>query len=76
MDLNIVKEATIEYIENMYALGINYLKNVNNNQLNNLLEELELLEEKIKICNDISILDNYQTLLNHLINKIEVIINE
>jgi hypothetical protein len=71
MNLDIVKEVTIEYIENIYVLATNYLKNNNYIYLKNILEELDVLEERVRICSDINVLDNYKTLLNHLGNKIE-----
>ena len=75
MNIDIIKESTIEYIENFYALSINYLKKYNNLQLKNLIEELEMLEDKIRISNELE-LNNYQIILNNLLNKIEGIINE
>lgn len=76
MNIDIIKETTVEYIENIYALSSNYLKYNNNAELKNLLKELELLEDKIKICNDIKLLNNYKNILNPIINRIEGIINE
>lgn len=75
MNIDVIKESTIEYIENIYALSINYLKDNNNIELKNLLKELELIEDKIRMCN-VDELDNYKSILNHLINRIEGIINE
>ena len=76
MNIDIIKETTIEYIENIYAMSINYLKNNNNVELKNLLKELELIEDKIRVCMDIEIINNYKSILRHLINRIEGIINE
>jgi len=76
MNLDIKKEVSIEYIENTYALGINYLKKNNSLELKHLLNELELIEDKIRICNDIEFLKRYKVILEQLINKIEVIVNE
>lgn len=76
MDIMVVKEATVEYIENIYALAINYLKNNKNIKLKNMLMELELIEDKIRLCEDIDSLENYKSLLESLIKGIEVIINE
>lgn len=76
MSLDIKKEVSIEYIENTYALGTNYLKKNNNLELKHLLNELELIEDKIRMCNDIELLKNYKVLLEPLIGKIEVIVNE
>ena len=76
MYLDIKKEASIEYIENTYALATNYLKKNNSLELKYLLSELELIEDKIRICDDIGLLKRYKTILEPLINKIEVIINE
>ena len=76
MNLDIKKEVSIEYIENTYALGINYLKKNNSLELKHLLNELELVEDKIRMCDDIEILKRYKVILNQLINKIEVIVNE
>lgn len=74
--MDIIKESTIEYIENIYALSISYLKDNNNMELKNLLKELELIEDKIRLCDDEQILNNYKNILNQLINRIEGIINE
>jgi len=74
--MDIIKETTIEYIENIYALSISYLKDNNNMELKNLLKELELIEDKIRLCDDEQILNNYKNILNQLINRIEGIINE
>ena len=76
MNIDIIKEVTIEYIESEYALATNYLKNTNDIRLKNMLEELELIEDKIRFCNDINVLDNYKTMLDHLISRMEGIINE
>lgn len=76
MDIDIIKESVIEYIEGIYALGINYLKSNKNIKLKNMLEELELIEDSIRNCKDKDILDNYKNMLNHLVNRIEGIINE
>ena len=76
MDIDITKEVTLEFIENIYALSVNYLKNKNNIELKNLLKELELIEDKIRECESIDLLDNYKNILDDLINKIEGIINE
>ena len=37
---------------------------------------LELIEDKIRICDDIEVLNNYKNILNSLIYRIEGIINE
>lgn len=76
MNIDILKETTIEYIENIYALSIGYLKNKNNIELKNLLKELEFIEDKIRLCGDFDILDNYKVILEQLIKRIEDIINE
>ena len=76
MNIDIIKEVTIEYIENEYALATNYLKTNSDMRLKNMLEELELLEDKIRVCDDINALDNYKTMLDHLISRMEGIINE
>ena len=76
MSLDIKKEVSIEYIENTYALGTNYLKKNNNLELKHLLNELELIEDKIRMCNDIELLKRYKVILIPLIVKIEVIVNE
>ena len=76
MSLDIKKEVSIEYIENTYALAVNYLKKNNSLELKYLLSELELIEDKIRICDDIGLLKRYKVDLEPLINKIEVIINE
>ncbi|MBR6690235.1 MAG: hypothetical protein IKL65_02775 [Bacilli bacterium] len=76
MNIDITKESTIEYIESIYALSISYLKNNTNIELKNLLKELELIEDKIRICDDIEVLNNYKNILNSLIYRIEGIINE
>ena len=70
MNIEIIKETTIEYIENIYALSSNYLKENNNVELKNLLKEIELIEDKIKVCDNIETLNNYKGVLNHLINRI------
>lgn len=76
MNIDIIKEVTIEYIENIYALAINNLKNNNNLELKNLIKELTMLEDNIRVCEDMDTLDNYKILLDQLINRIEGIINE
>ena len=76
MNIDIKKEVSIEYIENTYALASNYLKKNNSLELKHLLNELELIEDKIRICNDVEFLKRYKVILKQLINKIEVIINE
>lgn len=76
MNIDIKKEVSIEYIENTYALASNYLKKNNSLELKHLLNELELIEDKIRICNDIEFLKRYKVILEQLINKIEVIVNE
>lgn len=70
------KGSIIEYIENIYGLASNYLMSNNNLELRKLLNNLELLEDKIKLCNDIDKLKNYNILVNDLISKIEGFVNE
>ena len=70
------KSSIIEYIENIYGLANNCLKNKNSVELRSLLKELNLIEDKIRSCYDKEILSNYELLLKDLINKIEGIINE
>ena len=76
MQMDILKETSIEYCENIYALSINYLKNHNNNELRGLLEELTTIEDNIRICNDIDILNKFVTALKLISNRIEGIIHE
>lgn len=76
MKLDIIKETSIEYCENMYALGSNHLKLDNNFELKHLLSELTMLEDKIRISTNINELNNYKVLLEQIINRIEGIINE
>lgn len=74
--IDIKKEVSIEYIENIYALAINYLKKNSSLELKHLLSELELIEDKIRVCDDIELLKRYNVILEPLIDKIEVIVNE
>lgn len=75
MDFDIVKEVCVEICENTYALGINHLKNRDNNELKLLLDSLVVLNNNIRLCDDINKLFNYKKKLEQLINRIEVIIN-
>lgn len=75
MDFNVVKEISVECCENMYALAVNYLKENNNIELNELLDKLVELGDNIRICDDINELFNYKKLLDQLVNRIEVIVN-
>ena len=54
MDFNTIKEVCVEYCENIYALGCNYLNNHNNLELVNIMLELGILEDKVRSCNDIN----------------------
>ena len=74
--MEISKESIVEYIEDMYALGINYLSNHNNRELKGLLNNLELLEDDIRVCDDMEILKEYVGLFREYVDKIEGIINE
>ena len=74
--MDIIKEAIIERIENMYALSINYLNKNNNLELKNILKELELIEDKIRVCDDINSFNKLKNVLDNLLNSIEVLINE
>lgn len=76
MKLDIIKETSIEYCENMYAFGSTHLKLDNNFELKHLLNELTMLEDKIRICTNINKLNNYKVLLGQIVNRIEGIINE
>ena len=75
MNFDMVKGISVEYCENVYALGINYLKNNNNVELKELLDKLSMLEDNIRKCNDVNELFNYKRVLEQLANRIEVIIN-
>jgi len=75
MDFNVVKEISVECCESMYAIGVNYLKENNNIELNELLDKLVELGDNIRICDDINELFNYKKLLDQLVNRIEVIVN-
>lgn len=76
MNIDIKKEVSIEYIENTYALASNYLKKNNSLELKHLLNELELIEDKIRMIDNVEMLKRYKVILNQLISKIEVIVNE
>ena len=76
MDIGVLKEAIMEYCENIHALAINYLHKNNNPVLENYIHELTMLEDDIRICDNVDILDAYKKLLEVLVNKIEGIINE
>lgn len=76
MNIDIIKEVTIEHIENIYALSINYLNEHNNLELKNILKELEFIEDKIRICDDINSFNKLKNVLDNLLNRIEVLINE
>ena len=76
MNLDIKKEVSIEYIENTYALASNFIMKKNNLELKYLLDELELMEDKIRNSNDVNKQKKYKNLLLPIINKIEVIVNE
>lgn len=75
MNFDMVKGISVEYCENVYALGINYLKNNDNVELKELLDKLSLIEDNIRRCNDVNELFNYKRVLEQLANRIEVIIN-
>ncbi len=47
MELDIVKESMIEYCENIYALGIGYLRNKKSDELEFFLEDIEYLEDNV-----------------------------
>lgn len=76
MNIDILKEASVEYCENIYALAINYLRKNNNVKLDSLVKELVILEEDIRKCENIELLNAYKMLLESLISKIEGIIHE
>lgn len=76
MNIDIIKEATIEHIENMYALSINYLNKNNNLELKNILKELEFIEDKIRLCEEVDSFNKLKNVLDNLLNRIEVLINE
>ena len=76
MNREIVKAANIEYIENIYALAINSFVRSNNMELKELIDELDVFEDKIRKEENEKKLNNYIIDLNELINRIEVLINE
>lgn len=75
VNVDVIKEINIEYCENLYALGVNYLKNNNNKDLEVILDKVAKLEECIRKSEDINELFNYKYYLEQLSNGIEVIIN-
>ena len=76
MNIDILKEASVEYCENIYALSINYLRKNNNTKLDSLVKELAILEDDIRKCENMELLNAYKMLLESLVSKIEGIINE
>ena len=46
------------------------------NSLKNILKELDFIENKIRICVDINAFNKLKNVLNNLLNRIEVLINE
>lgn len=75
MDFDVVKEVCVEFCENTYALGVNYLIDHEDNELKTLLHSLIILNDHIRTCEDINKLFNYKKKLEQLVNRIEVIIN-
>ena len=69
-------KSTIEYIENIYGLATNYLKNHINKELESLMQELEDLEDKYELCKEDSKLKDFEGLLKNVISRMEVIIHE
>ncbi len=59
VDINLIKESICEYIEEMYAICISYMKKNNidykltgNDVLTNKLKELEVLKDEVILCNN------------------------
>lgn len=59
VDINLIKESICEYTEEMYAICISYMKKNNidykltgNDVLTNMLKELEVLKDKVILCNN------------------------
>ena len=75
MNFDTIKEVCVEYCEDMYALVSNYLKSNDNLELVEHLKQIENLEDKIRICDDINKLFDYKKILEQIMNRIEVIIN-
>ena len=70
------KTSTIEYVENIYGLATNYLKDHSSLELESLMKKLEDLETKFELCEEELILKEYENLLKEVIDRMEVIINE
>ena len=75
MEFNIIKETCIEYCENMYALGSNFLKSNSKLELVNILNKIDDIEDKVRKCNDVNRLFDYKKMLELIMNRLEGIIN-
>ena len=70
------KTSTIEYVENIYGLATNYLKDHSSLELESLMNKLEDLETKFELCEDETKLKELEGLLKEVIDGMEVIMNE
>ena len=60
MDLDIVREAVVEYCENIYALGVGFLNKHNNTELKEVLDKIIILNNNIRNCKDVNEIFNYK----------------
>ena len=70
------KSNVMEYIENIYGLASNYLKNNSSLKLKELLEHIEKLEDNIIECDDDIKYNEYKIQLYKICSEIEAIIDE
>ena len=76
MDLDILKESIIEYCENIFALGIGYIRKNADKEVNRLLKKIELLEDEIRYCDNIESLNSLKKIIENIGNELEAKFNE
>jgi uncharacterized protein YaaR (DUF327 family) len=76
MDVYTLKSSIIEYLENIYGLAMNKYNKKGSVELKSLLDELNLYSKRIRECNTVDEVNNYDYLISNTLNRIEDFIYE
>ena len=76
MELDVKKEAMLEYCESIFALIVNYQKNHQDLEIEKISKRIEIIEDEIRNVDDEQYLDTIKLLIDEISKSLEVKINE
>ena len=76
MELDVKKEAMLEYCESKFALIVNYQNNQQDLEIEKISKRIEIIEDEIRNVDDEQYLDTIKLLIDEISKSLEVKINE